>query len=101
MRWLLLDRIDEVRPGEGATGSKCVAMAEAMRAKGSDVTIEVFPGAYHYFDVEGLAKTELAHVGNDTKPGACCGATVAYDAAADAAAHRRVAEFFRYHLQAH
>ena len=28
MRWLLLDRIDEVRPGEGATGWKCVAMAE-------------------------------------------------------------------------
>jgi dienelactone hydrolase len=78
----------------------CVEMVEAMRAKGADVSIDVFPGAYHYFDVEGLARTVLPEVGNDNKPGGCCGATVAYDAAASARAHRRVAEFFGYHLGA-
>jgi dienelactone hydrolase len=75
-------------------------MVRAMRAKGADVAIEVFPGAYHYFDFEGLAKTVLPHVGNDTRPGGCCGATVAFDAPAFSAARRRVAEFFGYHLRA-
>jgi dienelactone hydrolase len=78
----------------------CVEMARAMRAKGVDVTVDVFPGAYHFFDFEGRAKTVLPHVGNDNKPGGCCGATVAYDASASATAHRRVAEFFGYHLRA-
>ena len=80
--------------------SHCIAMVSAMRAKGADATIHVFPGAYHYFDFEGLARTELRDVGNDTRPGGCCGATVAYNAAAFAAARRRVAEFLGYHLPA-
>jgi dienelactone hydrolase len=78
----------------------CLHMVEAMRAKGADVSIDVFPGAYHYFDFVGQALTVLPHVGNDNKPGGCCGATVAYDAAAFAAARRRVGEFFGYHLRA-
>jgi dienelactone hydrolase len=78
----------------------CVELANAMRAKGADVSIELFPGVYHFFDVVGQPRTVLPHVGNDNKPGGCCGATVAYDAAADEAAHRRVAEFFGYHLRA-
>jgi dienelactone hydrolase len=78
----------------------CVAMVDAMRAKGADVSIEVLPGAYHYFDFEGLARTVLPAVGNDNRPGGCCGATVAFDAAAFATARRRVAEFFGYHLRA-
>jgi dienelactone hydrolase len=78
----------------------CVEMAEAMRARGAAVRVELFPGAYHYFDFEGLARTVLPQVGNDSRPGGCCGATVGYDAAATAAARRRVAEFFGYHLRA-
>jgi dienelactone hydrolase len=78
----------------------CVAMVEAMRAKGAEASIELLPGAYHYFDFEGLARTTLPDVGNDNRPGGCCGATVAFDAAAFATARRRVAEFLGYHLRA-
>jgi dienelactone hydrolase len=78
----------------------CKEMVDAMRAKGADATIEVLPGAYHYFDFEGLARTTLPDVGNDNKPGGCCGATVAFDAAAFATARRRVTEFLGYHLRA-
>jgi len=78
----------------------CGRMVDAMRAKGADVAIEILPGAYHYFDFVGQQRTVLAHVGNDNKPGGCCGATVAYDEAAFAVARRRVAEFLGYHLRA-
>jgi dienelactone hydrolase len=78
--------------------SECVALAERQRAKGADVTVAVYPGAVHYFDVAGLARTWLADVENRNRPGRCCGATVGHDAAADADAHRRVAEFFDRHL---
>jgi dienelactone hydrolase len=77
----------------------CMEMAQEMRAKGAEVSVEVLPGAFHYFDFEGQPRTVLEHVGNDNKPGGCCGATVAYDAAANERAHRRVAEFFGYHLR--
>jgi dienelactone hydrolase len=78
----------------------CREMVEAMRAKGAEASIELLPGAFHYFDFEGLARTTLREVGNDNKPGGCCGATVAFDAAAFATARRRVAEFLGYHLRA-
>ena len=75
-------------------------MVDEMRAKGADVSIELLPGAYHYFDFVGQEKTVLAHVGNDNKPGGCCGATVEYNATALATARRRISEFFGYHLRA-
>jgi dienelactone hydrolase len=78
---------------------ECVRMAEAMRGRGSDITVETFPGAYHYFDVRGMSKRVLPDVGNHTKPGGCCGATVAYDERALRTAERRIAEFFGYHLK--
>src|SRR5215813_11656389 len=31
----------------------CVQMAESMRQRGADVSVVVYPGAFHYFDVEG------------------------------------------------
>lgn len=77
----------------------CVEMVAAMRRRGADATIVLYPGAYHYFDVEGLPKTFRAEVANRNRPGGCCGATVAYDPAAAADARRRVAEFFGYHLK--
>ncbi len=77
----------------------CREMVDAMRGRGADVSIVLYPGAVHYFDVEGQPRAYLPDVANRNKPGECCGATVSYDAAADADARRRVAEFFGYHLR--
>lgn len=77
----------------------CVEMVDAMRARGAEAEIVVYPGAYHYFDVEGLDHTFLDDVENRNVPGDCCGATVAYDAFADTDARRRIAEFVGYHLR--
>lgn len=74
----------------------CVEMIESMRARGADASVVLYPGAYHYFDVEGQPRAFLTDVGNRNRPEG--GATVAYDPAAAADAHRRVAEFFGYHL---
>src|SRR5439155_21769186 len=38
----------------------CVRMVEAMRSRGADAEIVVYPGAYHYFDVEGQKREFLA-----------------------------------------
>ena len=72
-------------------------MAEAMRQRGADVAIVVYPGAYHYFDVEGLPRQVLAEVENAQKPGGY-GATVEYRAEAADDAKRQVAEFLARHL---
>jgi dienelactone hydrolase len=77
----------------------CLEMTRAMRARGADVRIEIFPGAYHYFDVEGQPHTVLPDVGNDNRPGGCCGATVAYNEAAARSAHRLVEEFLGRHVK--
>ena len=84
---------DWTNPGE------CEALAARQRAKGADVTIVVYRGTVHYFDVEGQPRVFLAEVENrNTASGRCCGATVGFDAAANADAHRRVGEFFARHL---
>ncbi len=77
----------------------CREMVEAMRARGADATIVTYPGAYHYFDVEGQPREFLSEVENDNRPGGY-GATVAYQAEAAADAHRRIAEFLARHLRA-
>ena len=77
----------------------CQALAAEQRAKGADVTIVVYPGAVHYFDVVGQPRVFLAEVENkNAKNGGCCGATVGFDARANADAHRRIGEFFARHL---
>lgn len=78
--------------------SECARMVDAMRGRGSDATIVRYPGAVHYFDVVGQARVVLPEVENRNKPGACCGATVGYDAGADADARRRIEVFFGRHL---
>jgi dienelactone hydrolase len=91
---ILIGEADDWTPA-----SECVRMVAAMRARGADATIVTYPGVLHYFDVEGQARTFLPDVENRNRPGGCCGATVAFDAAAAADARRRVAEFFGYHLE--
>ena len=78
--------------------SECARMVDAMRGRGADATIALYPGAVHYFDVEGQPRAVLPEVENRNKLGGCCGATVGFDAAANADAHRRVEQFFGRHL---
>jgi dienelactone hydrolase len=78
--------------------AKCREMVEAMRGRGADAAIVTYPGAYHYFDVEGQRIEVQAHVENDNRPGGF-GATVSYQAEAATDAHRRVEEFLARHLR--
>jgi dienelactone hydrolase len=89
---LVGDADDWTLPGE------CVRMVEAMRARGADARVVLYPGAVHYFDVIGQRRTVLPEVENRNRPGGCCGATVGFDAAAAADARRRVGAFFASHL---
>lgn len=75
----------------------CREMVENMRSRGAPAEIVLYTGAYHYFDVEGQTKTFLAGVKNESRPGGA-GATVAFDTAANADAHRRVEQFLARYL---
>jgi len=76
----------------------CREMVEAMRSRGSDAHIVTYPGAYHYFDVEGQRREVLAEVENDNRPGGH-GATVSYQAEAAADAHRQIEQFLAKYLR--
>lgn len=78
--------------------AKCREMVEAMRARGADASIVVYPGAYHYFDVEGQRLEVLADVEDTSRPGGR-GATVSYQAEAAADARRQVEAFLSRHLK--
>lgn len=78
--------------------AKCQEMVDAMRSRGSDASIVIYPGAYHYFDVEGQRLEVQAEVENADKPGGH-GATVSYQPAAAADAYRQVEAFFARHLK--
>jgi len=78
---------------------ECERMVNNMRSRGADASIVIYPGAYHYFDVEGQPLQVLPNVENRNRPGGCCGATVGYNAAAAVDARRRVEEFFARHLK--
>jgi dienelactone hydrolase len=90
---VLIGEADDWTPAED-----CVRMVEAMRGSGADVAIVTYPGAHHYFDVEGQRPEVLDTVENETKPSGY-GATVAYQADAAADAYRRVEAFFGRHLR--
>jgi dienelactone hydrolase len=77
---------------------KCEQMATAMRSRGADVTLVVYPGAYHYFDVEGQRLEVLAGVENDNTPTGL-GATVSYQPAAAKDAYVQVERFLARHLK--
>ena len=70
----------------------CREMAANMKARGADVTLVEYPGAYHYFDVVGQRKQVLKDIEQPFKLGTF-GVTVAYDAAAAADAQRQVEMF--------
>jgi len=70
----------------------CMQMVDAMKGRGSDISIKVYPGAYHYFDVEGQRREVLGQVENALKPGGY-GATVSYQEAAAVDAHREIEVF--------
>jgi dienelactone hydrolase len=78
--------------------AKCREMVEAMRSRGADASIVTYPGAYHYFDVEGQRLEVLGQVENENRPGGF-GATVSYQAEAAADASRRIEEFLGRHLR--
>lgn len=75
----------------------CQEMGALMRERGAEVTIIVYPGAHHYFDVEGQRLEFLPSVESLHRPGG--GATVGYDAHAAADAYRQVEAFFGAHLR--
>ena len=77
----------------------CREMAAAMKARGADVTLVEYPGAYHYFDVVGQKKEVLKDIEQPYTPGTF-GVTVAYDPAAAADASRRLEEFLTRTLKA-
>ena len=89
---LLLGSADDWTPAE-----KCVEMANAMKARGADIEVVIYPGAHHYFDREGQREEFLPEVENDTKPSGS-GANVSYQPEAAADAYRRVEAFFARHL---
>lgn len=77
----------------------CEEMVTAMRAKGADATIKIYPGAYHYFDNVDYALQVFPDVENRNKPGGCCGASVGYQPEAAAAAFAEVEAFLSRHLR--
>ena len=77
----------------------CHEMAAAMKARGADVTLVEYPGAYHYFDVVGQKKEVLKDIEQPYTPGTF-GVTVAYDPAAAADASRRLEDFLTRTLKA-
>jgi dienelactone hydrolase len=77
----------------------CREMAAAMKARGADVTLVEYPGAYHYFDVVGQKKEVLKDIEQPYTSGTF-GVTIAYDPAAAADASRRVEDFLSRTLKA-
>jgi dienelactone hydrolase len=77
----------------------CREMAAAMKARGADVTLVEYPGAYHYFDVVGQKKNVLRDIEQPYTPGTF-GVTIAYDPAAAANASRRLEDFLTRTLKA-
>ncbi len=78
--------------------SFCQQMVDSMKSRGANAAIVVYPGAYHYFDVEEQKREYLDYVGNDTKPGGR-GATVSYQKEAATDAFGQVERFFGQHLK--
>jgi len=70
----------------------CREMAANMKARGADVTLVEYKGAYHYFDVVGQKKDVLKNIEQPFTPGTY-GVTVAYDREAATDAQGQVEAF--------
>jgi len=70
----------------------CREVAVNVRARGAEVTLVEYKGAYHYFDVVGQRKEVLKDIEQPFTPGSY-GVTVAYDPEAAAGAQRQVETF--------
>jgi dienelactone hydrolase len=70
----------------------CREMAANVKARGADVTLVEYAGAYHYFDVVGQQKQVLKDIEQPFNLGTY-GVTVAYDPNAAADAERQVEAF--------
>jgi len=70
----------------------CREMAANVRARGADVTLVEYKGAYHYFDVVGQRKQVLKDIEQPFTRGSY-GVTVAYDPEAAADAQQQVEAF--------
>lgn len=70
----------------------CREMAANVKARGADVTLVEYKGAYHYFDVVGQHKQVLKEIEQPFNLGTY-GVTVAYDAGAAGDAQRQVEAF--------
>jgi len=70
----------------------CREMAATMKARGADVTLVEYKGAYHYFDVVGQKKDVLKDIEQPFTPGTY-GVTVAYDREAATDAQGQVEAF--------
>ena len=70
----------------------CREMAANVKARGADVTLVEYPGAYHYFDVVGQTKQVLKEIEQPFNLGTF-GVTVAYDADAATDAQRQIETF--------
>lgn len=84
---LLIGGSDDWTPPE-----YCREMAANVRARGADVTLVEYKGAYHYFDVAGQRKEVLKDIEQPFTRGSY-GVTVAYDPEAAADAQRHVQAF--------
>lgn len=84
---LLIGGSDDWTPPE-----HCREMAANMKARGADITIVEYTGAYHYFDVVGQRKEVLRDIEKPFTPGTF-GVTVAYDPEAAADARRQIEAF--------
>jgi len=70
----------------------CREMAANLKARGADVTLVEYKGAYHYFDVVGQKKDVLKDIEQPFTPGTY-GVTVAYDREAATDAQGQVEAF--------
>ena len=70
----------------------CREMAANMKARGADLTLVEYQGAYHYFDVVGRQKVVLKDIEQPFTPGAY-GVTVSYDRLAATDAQKQIEGF--------
>lgn len=76
---ILIGELDDWTPA-----ARCKTFVEGVRPS-EDVTLKVYPGAYHVFDLAGVAMREEGHI-------------LRYDPQASNDAIRRIAEFLAKHL---